>query len=64
MNGGYSSEMTEFITNNPQIKFWTHGHTHDNFDYMVGTTRVVCNPRGYINYESRADYFELKYYEV
>lgn len=26
---------------------WIHGHTHDSFDYMVGSTRVVCNPRGY-----------------
>ena len=51
MNGGYSSDLTEFITNHPQIKLWTHGHTHDVFDYMVGTTRVVCNPRGYVGYE-------------
>lgn len=64
MNGGYSSELTEFILNNPEIKFWTHGHTHEDFDYMIGSARVVCNPRGYINYESRADYFQLKYYEV
>lgn len=26
---------------------WLHGHVHNNFDYMVGPTRVVCNPRGY-----------------
>lgn len=26
---------------------WLHGHTHDGFDYRVGATRVVCNPRGY-----------------
>jgi predicted phosphodiesterase len=26
---------------------WVHGHTHTSFDYTVGTTRVVCNPRGY-----------------
>ena len=26
---------------------WIHGHTHDSFDYVVGATRVVCNPRGY-----------------
>jgi predicted phosphodiesterase len=25
---------------------WIHGHTHDSFDYKVGRTRVVCNPRG------------------
>jgi hypothetical protein len=23
------------------------GHTHDSFDYMLGKSRVVCNPRGY-----------------
>ena len=23
------------------------GHTHDSFDYPLGATRVVCNPRGY-----------------
>jgi predicted phosphodiesterase len=26
---------------------WIHGHTHDSCDYVVGMTRVVCNPRGY-----------------
>lgn len=26
---------------------WVHGHTHDASDYVIGHTRVVCNPRGY-----------------
>lgn len=26
---------------------WVHGHTHTSFDYRVGPTRVVCNPRGF-----------------
>ncbi|MEO8986640.1 MAG: metallophosphoesterase [Rhodanobacter sp.] len=30
-----------------QAVLWIHGHTHDSFDYLVGGTRVVCNPRGY-----------------
>jgi Icc-related predicted phosphoesterase len=47
MNGGYSSDMTQFILDHPQIKLWTHGHTHHPFDYMIGETRIVCNPRGY-----------------
>jgi Icc-related predicted phosphoesterase len=51
MNGGYSSDLSEFILDHPQIKLWTHGHTHDPFDYIIGTTRVVCNPRGYEGYE-------------
>lgn len=64
VNGAYSSDLTEFILNRPQIKVWTHGHTHDRFDYMVGSTRIVCNPRGYINYEYQADEFELKFLNI
>ena len=64
MNGGYSSSLDEYIMEHPQIKLWTHGHTHEDFDYMVGSTRVVCNPRGYDGYEDRADRFELKYMNV
>jgi len=64
MNGAYSSSLDEFIIDHPQIKLWTHGHTHEDFDYMLGSTRVVCNPRGYIKYEDRADKFELKTVEI
>jgi predicted phosphodiesterase len=28
-------------------KLIVHGHTHDPCDYMIGETRVICNPRGY-----------------
>ncbi len=64
MNGAYSSELSEYILDHPQIKLWTHGHTHEDFDYMLGQTRIVCNPRGYIGYEGRADRFELKTVEI
>jgi len=49
MNGAYHSDLSEFILDRPQIKLWTHGHTHHPFDYMIGETRIVCNPRGYEN---------------
>lgn len=47
MNGAYHSDLSELILDRPQIKLWTHGHTHHPFDYMIGETRIVCNPRGY-----------------
>jgi hypothetical protein len=64
INGAYSSDLSEFMLDNPQIKLWTHGHTHEDFDYMIGSTRIVCNPRGYDGYEVRASRFELKVVEV
>ena len=64
MNGGYHSDLSEFMLDRPGIKLWTHGHTHELFDYMVGDCRVVCNPRGYINHEELADNFTLKVVEL
>lgn len=64
MNGGYSSNLDEFIMDHPEIKLWTHGHTHYPFDYMIGETRIVCNPRGYAGHEQRADEWKLQTVEV
>ena len=64
MNGAYSSDLTDFILDHPQIKVWTHGHTHHTFEYNIGDTTILCNPRGYIGYEQSADDFTLKYFEV
>lgn len=64
VNGAYSSDLSDFILDRPQIKAWTHGHTHHKFDYMIGSTRIVCNPRGYIGYEDNAKFFKLQYFDV
>lgn len=64
MNGGYSSDLEHFIEARPQIRLWTHGHTHDDFDYMVGATRVRCNPRGYVGYEEHADDWDFVYLDI
>ena len=64
MNGGYSSDLDEFIMDHPEIRLWTHGHTHHEFDYMIGETRVVCNPRGYHGHEAQADQWQLKTVDI
>jgi Icc-related predicted phosphoesterase len=47
-NWGYVCEMDEMILDNgPDI--WIHGHTHDSMDYPIGNTRIICNPRGYVD---------------
>lgn len=44
LNPAFASDLTEHMEG---ITLWVHGHTHREFDYSCGDTRVVCNPRGY-----------------
>jgi len=64
MNGGYSSDLSEFILDRPQILAFTHGHTHHRFHYQVGDTWVFCNPRGYINHEPQASDWKLRWFDI
>lgn len=63
-NGAYCSNMDDFIMDRPQFKSWISGHIHSVNDYLMGNTRMVCNPRGYKGYEQRAVEFELKHIDI
>jgi Icc-related predicted phosphoesterase len=55
INGAYYDDLEELILDTkPAI--WFHGHVHHSLDYMIGDTRVLCNPRGYVNYEENPDF--------
>jgi predicted phosphodiesterase len=46
LNACFASDA-EALAGADRARLWIHGHTHDSFDYDLGGTRVVCNPRGY-----------------
>ncbi len=46
MNAADVSDLDEFVSRS-NAKFWIHGHLHAPSDYTLGTTRVLCNPKGY-----------------
>jgi Icc-related predicted phosphoesterase len=46
VSAAFASKMDDFILEH-QPPLWIHGHTHESFDYRIGKTRIVCNPRGY-----------------
>jgi len=51
----YASDLDDLVEKlNPVVAI--HGHTHESKDYMLGNTRIVCNPRGYIGYEVNKDF--------
>ncbi len=46
LNAAFVSDLSR-VAGGGRAALWIHGHTHDSFDYDLGGTRVVCNPRGY-----------------
>jgi len=50
LNGAYATELSnDILTASPNL--WIHGHSHTSQDYMIGDTRIVSNPRGYVTYD-------------
>jgi Icc-related predicted phosphoesterase len=53
----FASNMENLIQEfSPRL--WIHGHTHDSFDYQIGKTRIICNPRGYVPNAYNPDFDE------
>lgn len=44
--GAYATDVESVIYDH-EPDLWVHGHIHDTRDYMIGKTRVLCNPKGY-----------------
>jgi predicted phosphodiesterase len=46
LSAAYASNLDSLVIES-KATLWIHGHTHVSFDYPIGSTRIVCNPRGY-----------------
>lgn len=57
------SNLDDLIMDNPQIKYWIHGHVHTRHEYKIGETTVISNCRGYVGYEDTKS-FEIKVIEI
>jgi len=44
----YASELDHLVEASGAA-LWIHGHIHTPADYTIGATRVLSNPRGYVN---------------
>jgi hypothetical protein len=44
-NPYFTSECRDLMS--PNVKLWVHGHSHTADDRVIGTTRVLRNPKGY-----------------
>lgn len=55
LSAAYASNLDELVAASG-ASLWVHGHHHDSSDYMLGGTRVVCNPRGYTGHAQNRDF--------
>lgn len=46
LNPAFASNVEPFIAAS-NAALWIHGHIHQHSDYVIGSTRVTANPRGY-----------------
>lgn len=61
INFMYASDLENLIEE-CQPDLWVHGHIHSSVDYQIGKTRVVTNPRGYLQYgKPENGAFDLKF---
>ena len=58
LSAAFASNLDEFIRHS-EVDLWIHGHLHRSSDYQVGSSRVICNPRGYPHEEVRDFQAEL-----
>jgi Icc-related predicted phosphoesterase len=49
-NPCFASHLDDLV-NASRAALWVHGHIHSSSDYMIGGTRVICNPRGYLPHQ-------------
>ena len=47
----FGSDLSNFILDNPNITTWCCGHSHGRIVFPIGDQRVLCNCRGYIQWE-------------
>ena len=46
LNPAFASDLSGLVEGSG-ADLWIHGHTHSSVNYQAGSTRVVCNPKGY-----------------
>lgn len=44
LDGAFANRWDSLMNHAPVL--WVHGHTHVAVDYRLGSTRILCNPKG------------------
>lgn len=61
-NNYFASDYSEFILDNPHIKYICHGHMHSPVNVHIGETKIIANPYGYPG--ENQDFDPISLYEI
>ena len=67
LNRAFYSDMSDIMLDNPNIRVWVSGHTHNSTSITIGDTLSVSNALGYLGSEFRVGdipSFQIKQIEV
>lgn len=62
ISAAYASNLESIISAHAPT-LWIHGHIHTSQDYPIGRTRILSNPRGYID-EPNPDFAPTRIWNV
>lgn len=60
LSAAYASNLDALILEHKPC-LWIHGHLHVHQDYLLGCTRVLANPRGYLGHEEATSGFNPEF---
>lgn len=56
-NCGYYSDLEQIMHEDWAPDIWIHGHVHEACDVVIGKTRIIRNPFGYVTYDAESTGF-------
>lgn len=51
----------ENVINTKEPSYWLHGHTHESMNYTIHATKVLCNPFGYLGYQTNKNFEDISF---
>ena len=59
MMGFYSNNLKSLINSTLSPNYWVHGHLHQPIEDLIGRTRIVSSPVGYLKQSNKMSYKEF-----
>lgn len=60
MMGFYTNNLKDILLNKNAPQYWFHGHLHQPIDDLIGNTKIISSPVGYMKQSKEMSYKEIE----